>query len=208
MADETPRRPGRTFLALGIIVTLGAAACSNGSGVGSEQRSDPAAAAADALDSGNATNATEVADTNSTPPATTVPTVIQGMVINQYLLGLGECFNQIEDLQQGVQVVVTTRVGCFMPHQSQVFYMLEFPAGSPAIYPGDKVMRDFALQSCYREFESWVGTKYETSELEIDVLTPNQTNFEDSVARYRGIHCFVRRGDGDNLNTTTRGLKI
>ncbi len=208
MVNELPRRQGLKIFAIGTILVLVAAACSNGSGDAVDQRADPAAAAADALDSGNTTSTTVAPNTISVPTTTTDLTVIQGVVINQYLLGIGECFNQVKDLQQGVQVVVTTSVGCFIPHQSQVFHRLEFPAGSPAVYPGDKVMRDFALQSCYREFEAWVGTKYETSELDIDVLTPNQTNFEDSVARYRGIHCFVYRSDGDNLTTTTRGLKI
>jgi len=195
-------------LAIGTFLAVAASACSNGSGSTSQRPNDPAAAAADALDTGKTTSTTEPSSTDTAPTTTRALTEIQGTVINQYELRVGECFNQLDELQQGLHVVITRRIGCFMPHESQVYFMLEFPARSPAIYPGDKVMRDFALESCYREFETWVGRQYETSELEIDVLTPNQTNFEDSIARYRGIHCIVQRSDGANLTTTTRGLKI
>ena len=184
-----------------------ATACSGGSSTKSESASDPAAAAAAALE----TSTTSVPATTA-PPTTTVhppqalpTTSTPGELINQFTLEVGDCFDQSRELQSGLPVVTTTRVGCDIPHEFEVYHRLEFPAASPAIYPGDKVMRDFALESCYRVFDAWVGEKYELSTLDIEVLTPTQDNFEDSVARYRGIHCFVHRSDGSPLVATTRG---
>jgi len=186
-----------------------AASCSGGSSTKSESASDPAAAAAAALE----TSTTSIpATTTTTPPATTVhppqalpTTSTPGELVNQFTLEVGDCFDQSRELQNGLPVVTTTRLGCNIPHEFEVYHRLEFPAAFPAIYPGDKVMRDFALESCYRVFDAWVGEKYELSTLDIEVLTPTQDNFEDSVARYRGIHCFVHRSDGSPLTATTRG---
>jgi len=188
---------------------LWASACTGASGTKSGSAADPAAAAAAALE----TSTTSIAATTTTfPPTTTTdhpkpldPTSIPGEVINQYSLTVGDCFNQIRDLRNGLPVVITTKVGCSGPHEFEAYHRLEFPAGFPAIYPGDKVMRDFALESCYRVFDTWVGEQYEVSSLDIEVLTPTQDNFEDSAARYRGIHCFVHRSDGAPLTATTRG---
>jgi len=212
----SPRRPRLIpgMVALVTSISLIAAACSSGSGTESRPNSDPAAAAAAALETTPPTDVTTTtaphdATDESAHPADELtepldPTSIPGLIINQYSLAVGDCFDQIRDLQNGQPVTITTKLGCFTPHEFQVFHRLEFPAGSPAIYPGDKVMRQFARNSCYRKFESWVGAKYEVSALEIEVLTPTQVNFEDPVARYRGIHCFVYRSDGAALTTTAR----
>jgi len=210
---------GLKQVALAATIAVLAAACTSGSSTDSQSASDPAAAAAAALEtilSPEATTTTaaphDATDDAAHPTGELTepldPTSIPGVIINQYSLAVGDCFDQIRDLQNGQQVTITTKLGCFTPHKFQVFYRLEFPAGSPAIYPGDKVMREFARNSCYRKFESWVGSKYEVSALDIDVLTPTQENFEDSVARYRGIHCFVFRLDGEPLTASTRRSEL
>ncbi len=219
-AAHRPGRPGFASVAIGAVIVLVAGACSSKSATTAGSTSDPAAAAAAALDASGSTEVTVNAPTTApaTPTSSTVvghssgepaqpldPTSIPGAIINQYTLAVGDCYDQIRDLRNGLPVVVTTKLACDTPHEFEVYSRLTFPAGFPALYPGDKVIRDFALQSCYRRFESWVGTKYETSVLDIEVLIPNQTNFEDPVARYRGIHCSVHRSDGELLTATTRG---
>jgi len=208
MAAPRRARPAVRLAALGLAFVVLAAACSDGSDPASRTSSDPAAAAAAALET--STTPTSVSTTTVEPTTTTeqaLPvdlTSTPGEVINQYSLTIGDCFDQTRELQNGLPVVTTNKLGCNSPHEFEVYYRLEFPAGFPAIYPGNKVMRDFALESCYRTFDTWVGEKYELSLLDIEVLTPTQQNFEDPVARYRGIHCFVHRSDGDPLTSTTR----
>ena len=67
-------------------------------------------------------------------------------------------------------------------------------------------MQAFATSVCYDEFEGFVEEIYELSELKLDFLTPNRTNFEDSKARFRGIHCYVYK-NGEELLGTARGSK-
>ncbi|MCY3851161.1 MAG: hypothetical protein OXF75_10235 [Acidimicrobiaceae bacterium] len=127
------------------------------------------------------------------------PPEIRGSVIDQFSLGAGDCFNRSESLAAGRSQVITSLISCEEPHDHQIYHLLTYPAPHPSIYPGDDVMNEFAVQSCYRQFAPWVGNDYETSELEIGVITPPQSNFEDDVARYRTIHCWVERFDGESL---------
>ena len=115
-----------------------------------------------------------------------------------------DCFDQIEDRRDGLPVTVTTRIACDEPHHFEVFAQLTYPADHPSLYPGDTVVRDYALASCYRKFASWVGTEYEVSDLEIGVFIPTRESFEDDAARYRGIHCWVRHEDGEAMVGTSR----
>ncbi len=127
---------------------------------------------------------------------TTIPQV-RGAVVNQYSLKVGDCFNALERF--GVVDVTTTLIDCDLPHDRQIYFLFDYPAPYPSIYPGDKVMTDYAVQFCYHKFESWVGTAYETSALDIGVTTPTKTNFENDQAPYRKIHCYLERFDGQDL---------
>ncbi len=124
------------------------------------------------------------------------------------MLTIDQCFDRVEILASGRSRTVTTLMPCREPHQFQVFGYLDYPAPSLSLYPGEDFMEDFALQSCYLQFENWVGIPYETSELDIGVLTPERADFENELAAYRGIHCWVRRVDGEPLIGTARGIGV
>lgn len=188
-----------------------------------EQQTDPAAAADAALsEQASLPTTTTTTEPANAPPTDTLPTDFApidentpsmdepyvapgpGTVIVHYNLRVNDCFDREEELISGQNRVTTTRLPCDEPHRFEVFAQLEYPAEHPSVYPGDDVMEDFALQSCYRHFEAWVASVYETSELEISVITPEQIDFEDDLNHYRGIHCTVRRLDGEQLVGTAR----
>ena len=60
-------------------------------------------------------------------------------------------------------------------------------------------MTAVAVSQCYEGFEDFVGIIYELSELEINYLTPNRTNFEHEIAQFRGVHCYLFQDDGSEL---------
>ena len=66
-------------------------------------------------------------------------------------------------------------------------------------------MRGYALRLCYEQLEAFVGEAYELSVYEIGVFTPNRTNFEHEVARYRGVHCWLYHTDDLPMSDTARG---
>jgi hypothetical protein len=135
-------------------------------------------------------------------------TQIRGDPVNQYDLALGDCFNRLEALRAGRKVVITTLIDCEDPHQYEVFHTLQYDAPHPAIYPGEDVLTDFGLNQCYLEFESFVGEIYELSEFDIGVFIPTRENFEHSVARYRGIHCWLFRDDLEEIEGSARGTAL
>ncbi len=210
--------PAGSFRLAPIVVgaTIFAASC--GSGDSSEARpSDPAAAASAALDEQSTQPASGPG--TATAPASTLapdlsgdeprdPTTVPGAIINQYVLTIDQCFDRIEDLVSGRTRIITTLLPCANSHRFQIFGRLEYPAPHPSLYPGDSIMENFALDSCYLRFEDWAGIAYEISELEIGVLTPDRENFEDELAAYRGIHCWIGRVDGEPLVGTARGSAI
>jgi hypothetical protein len=216
-----PRHSRLLTLSLGLAVAaFAAASCSDDQPA--DQPTDPAAAADAALTAMAALPTTTSTMPLNTPPTDTLPTDFEpidentpsidepyvapgpGTVISHYNLRTNDCFDREEQLVSGQSLITTTRLPCDEPHRFQVFAQLEYPAEHPSVYPGDDVMEDFALLSCYRHFEPWVDAVYETSELEISVLTPNQIDFEDDMNHYRGIHCAVHRLDGDRLMGTAR----
>jgi len=216
-----PRHSRLLTLSLGLAVAaFAAASCSDDQPA--DQPTDPAAAADAALTAMAALPTTTSTMPLNTPPTDTLPTDFDpidentpsidepyvapgpGTVISHYNLRTNDCFDREEQLVSGQSLITTTRLPCDEPHRFQVFAQLEYPAEHPSVYPGDDVMEDFALLSCYRHFEPWVDAVYETSELEISVLTPNQIDFEDDMNHYRGIHCAVHRLDGDPLMGTAR----
>ncbi len=194
-------RPVRSVFTIALAVALLAAACGDEGDVSSPE--DPAEFASERLDA-EASTPRGATTTTNTPEGPVDPRQIVGAVINQYSLVLGDCFNRIEELRNGRQETITSRVDCDTPHGFQIFHQLTYPAPHPSIYPGETVMRDFALESCYRQFALWVGNEYETSALDIGILTPTRINFENEVARYRGIHCWVERFDGDAMVANAR----
>ncbi len=133
------------------------------------------------------------------------PLDIPGEIISEYSLADGDCFNRFEGLQAGRRLAITARVGCDEPHWAEVYHTFDLDAPHPTVFPGDDAVRGFALRVCYEQFDAFVGEIYELSEYEIGVFTPNRTNFEHDVARYRGVHCFLHHADGELVSGTAAG---
>lgn len=185
------------------LVALAAGACSDDAGTAPSDDASEGETPTLPVESDDAeTTTTEV--TTTTEPAPLDPTQIPGEPINQFNLRVRDCFDQLEDRRDGQPITITTKLPCEDPHHFEVYAQLTYPADHPSTYPGDAVVRNFAVESCYREFMPWVGAEYETSALDIGVIIPNRENFEGEASRYRGIHCWVERDDGDPMVGTSR----
>ena len=198
------------------------AACSGEPTSGEEEPTDPAAAVAASDPAGTDVVAALTAgsgagedpgdpegdgsgDAGSTELGPIDPLDIAGEIISEYSLVGGDCFNRLEGLQSGRRLAITARVGCDQAHWAEVYHTFELDAPHPAVYPGDDAVQGYALRLCYEQFEAFVGEAYELSVYEIGVFTPNRTNFEHDVARYRGVHCWLYHTDDLPLSDTARG---
>ncbi len=196
------------------------AACSGGPEDGNEGVTDPAAAVAAsgptntadvvaALEGGSGARPDTAADAGGSGGPGELgpidPLDIPGEIISEYSLVEGDCFNRFEGLQAGRRLAITARTGCDEPHWGEVYHTFELDAPAPAIYPGDEAVRGFALRVCYEQFEAFVGEIYELSVYDIGVFTPNRTNFEHEVARYRGVHCWLYDTNAESVSGTAEG---
>ena len=127
-----------------------------------------------------------------------------GDVVNLHDLEDGACFNRYSWVQDDRHVELDTRVPCGGPHQHEVYLRTEHPARAGAPWPGDREMEAFARAQCYGAFADFVGEIYELSELELGYLTPSRTAFEHEDARFRGIHCYLLRDDGEEMVGSAR----
>ena len=199
------------------------AACSGEPANGEEELTDPAAAAAASDPAGTTDVVAALAagsgaeedpgdsdrdgsgDAGPTELGPIDPLDIPGEIISEYNLIEGDCFNRLEGLQSGRRLTITARVGCDQSHWAEVYHTFELDAPHPAVYPGDDAVRGYALRVCYEQFEAFVGKAYELSLYEIAVFTPNRTNFEHEVARYRGVHCWLYHTDNLPMSDTALG---
>lgn len=89
-------------------------------------------------------------------------------------LQVGDCL--AEDFGSDDEEVFTVSVlPCDEPHNGEVFHELELPAGD---YPGDRTVAVDADEACYQEFDPWVGTPYEDSELDYFTYLPTQESWD------------------------------
>lgn len=179
-------------------VLLGLSACNGDTSVGAEagDRRDPAAVAAELSEPQPDVVAPQPDAEAATTTAVSAeepldPLNIEGEIVQDTNLVPGDCFNRIEDVREGRRVLITARVDCSQAHIYEVFHSFEINAPHPSIYPGDTAMHDYARKVCYEQFNAYVGEIYELSIYEIGVFTPDRVNFEDDVARYRGVRCWL-----------------
>ena len=160
--------------------------------------SDPASPTA-----GSGAAPTSILETRPTLADEGIPNWV-GEVVNLHDVEEGSCFNRYSWVQEDRQVELDTRVPCIGPHQHEVYLRTEHPARAGAPWPGDREMEAFARTQCYGAFADFVGEIYELSELELGYLTPTRADFEHEQARFRGIHCYVQRGDGEEMVGSAR----
>ena len=153
--------------------------------------------------SGPAEATTSIVEVRPTLADKGVPNWV-GDVVNLHDLEDGACFNRYSWVQDDRHVELDTRVPCGGPHQHEVYLRTEHPARAGAPWPGDREMEAFARAQCYGAFGNFVGKIYELSELELGYLTPSRTDFEHEDARFRGIHCYLLRDNGEEMVGSAR----
>lgn len=111
------------------------------------------------------------------------------------LLDVGDCF----DDPPGATDVVNNvdLVDCDSPHDNEMYAVVEYP--NEGGYPGDDEVREFADETCIREFETFVGFDYLQSELDLGYFWPTDESWD---AGDRAVQCFVYELDGSQSTGT------
>lgn len=115
-------------------------------------------------------------------------------------LQVGDCFDDPEDLEDVVYDVAA--VPCAEAHDNEVFAVQSLADAFPRSFPGEDVLWDYSYEVCSGSlFDSYVGTPYLDSSLDVFTLTPTEESWEEGD---REFVCAVFRLDGRKLTGTAR----
>ncbi|GLU47946.1 septum formation family protein [Nocardiopsis ansamitocini] len=120
--------------------------------------------------------------------------VLNGLIGGDvFELSVGDCIP--EETGEGEVSSVET-VECSEPHSSEVYASFMVPDGD---YPGEDAILEQADTDCREEFETFVGTNYDESELDLTYLYPVEQSWDQLDDRE--ILCFVVDPAGDTTGT-------
>lgn len=112
-------------------------------------------------------------------------------------LAVGDCFQNAAQ-EQG-QVSALEVVACDLPHDNEVFAVLELPF--PDGYPGRTAAGRQASEACLEPFADFVGLAYERSEYLAYPIFPTQESFDEGD---REVACVLRGAGNSPLVGTAR----
>ncbi len=113
--------------------------------------------------------------TSEIPVETTTTTEVPiegGEQIFVYEPEVGDCFDlrRLESEGSTGPVDIVLLIDCTLPHRYEVFDVQSFE-NVYGVYPGEQALEDFANQNCTRNFDGYVGQRYELSEIEVHFWT-------------------------------------
>lgn len=109
---------------------------------------------------------------------------------NVFDLEVGQCFDNPESFDEVSNVDI---VDCDEPHDNEVYHVFDLPDGD---YPGVDAAETIADDGCITAFESFVGSPYTTSGLDIQYLYPSPDTWDDGD---REVVCALFALDGEQL---------
>jgi hypothetical protein len=114
-------------------------------------------------------------------------------------VAVGDCLNGV---RVGVELTPNTLrpVDCAIAHENEVVGLVVSTA--TGAYPGTQALFDFASAPCTVAFESYVGSSFELSDLDMILVTPSDVTW---LKGDRDIACIVMTIDGSQLTGSVRG---
>jgi len=126
--------------------------------------------------------------------------IVGGGSVDAFNVQVGDCFNDVNSYDQ--QIASVPGVPCSEPHDNETFAVFDVGVDS---YPADGNMDQMAYDACMVHFQSFVGTEYESSSLEIATMYPSAESWEQND---REVICAVFDMNAEQLvgSAAGRGL--
>lgn len=126
--------------------------------------------------------------------------IVGGGDLDVWALQVGDCFDDPDDLDDVVFDVAA--LPCSEPHDNEVFSLVPIAGIFGESYPGDAVLQEYSYEACVGEpFDSYVGTDYLDSSLEVFTFTPSDESWAEGD---REVVCVLFRLDFSKLTGTAR----
>lgn len=114
-------------------------------------------------------------------------------------LETGQCLNGVRE-GADLSARSTRAVGCDQAHDNEVVGTVRYTG--EAAYPGQQALFDYAAPSCYSAFASYVGVDFQTSALEMILVTPTDLTW---VRGDREIACVALAPNAGKLTGSIKG---
>ena len=98
-------------------------------------------------------------------------------------LEVGRCLNLPPGVPQGGEIADVEPVGCDVPHDAEIYAIVDHPAQPGAPFPGEEALRAFSDEECVERFEAYVGVDYAISTIFSTGLTPSAESWADDGVR-------------------------
>jgi len=120
--------------------------------------------------------------------------------IDAFNIRVGDCFDDSSTV--GDEVTNLPGVPCSQPHDYETYAVFDVSMTS---YTSDEDMSALAYESCLERFDSFVGTDYDSSVLEITTLYPTNESWQQDD---REIVCALFDMSNEKLVGSTKGRGI
>lgn len=102
-------------------------------------------------------------------------------------IAIGECTNLEGTSEQDEQISDIPTVACDTPHKWEAY--AEWQLDLAAEFPGLDALTSQAEDFCLKEFDAYIGTRYDDSELDLIPVTPTEDGWDR--LRDRTVTCLV-----------------
>ena len=117
-------------------------------------------------------------------------------------LKVGDCVM----LPHGDEAVTIEHTSCSESHEAEVSTLVDTdPKDASAPFPGEEALALQAESACVESFESYVGTPYVLSSLDVTWLLPTKTSWGEGD---RQIVCLVNAMDAQPLMSSVKDSKL
>lgn len=110
---------------------------------------------------------------------------------------VGEC---VQDPDDTAEVGELDKVDCDQAHDNEVIAVFDLSGDA---FPGTDDVQAQAQERCVEEFEPYVGSTYEESDLDVYTISPTEETWEE--ADDREVICAVFPLDGSTMEGSVRG---
>lgn len=117
---------------------------------------------------------------------------------NVFSLSAGTCFNDPD----GTEVSDVEIVDCTEPHDNEVYATFDIPGSE---FPGQFAVQTDAQEGCIDRFETYVGSDYWVSALDVSSLSPTSGSWDNGD---REVICFLYDLEGAKLNATMKNSGV
>ena len=116
-----------------------------------------------------------------------------------FTLKVGDCLN--DNAKEG-DISALPVVDCEKPHDSEIYASVVLDDGD---FPGDEAIKDTADQSCYDEYETFVGIIWDDSKYNFATIFPTEDSWNGGD---REVLCRIVLADEDGtIHKVTGSLK-